>query len=243
MNTSGRKSNSISSRLAAVYLDAKRKVLDSGYAYEVDWQDDRSIRGLSESDFLSEAAWVVLSAGMREAVIRKLFPRVSRAFFNWTSAQAIVRNEAKCRADALRVFNHKGKINALIQIAATVHALGYNTVQKRLAADGLAFICELPYMGPATSYHLAKNLGLDVVKPDRHLLRVAKATSFPTPDELCRTIAAFTGERLSVVDLVIWRYATLDRQYVQHFASVGLDKKRNIGNHRNRSSHQSCDTL
>ena len=53
--------------------------------------------------------------------------------------------------------------------------------------------------------------------PARALGRVAEAAKFPSPFELCCAIADATGERLSVVDIVIWRYATLDAQYLSLF--------------------------
>ena len=76
----------------------------------------------------------------------------------------------------------------------------------------------LPFMGPATSYHLAKNLGLDVVKPDRHLLRITDVTGYQSPYEMCCDIAKVTSDKLSVIDLVIWRFATIQRQYLDHFS-------------------------
>ena len=75
-------------------------------------------------------------------------------------------------------------------------------------------------MGPVTACHLAKNLGLDVVKPDRHLLRIAAVTGYQSPYEMCCDIAKVTSDKLSVIDLVIWRFATIQRQYLDHFSGV-----------------------
>ena len=54
-----------------------------------------------------------------------------------------------------------------------------------------------------------KNLGFDVVKPDRHLLRLASSLGFDSPEELCAEIAYEFGEPAAVVDIVLWRYCTL----------------------------------
>ena len=72
---------------------------------------------------------------------------------------------------------------------------------------------ELPYIGPVTSYHLAKNLGLHVVKPDRHLMRIAHITGHTSPFEMCSKVANTVGDSLAVIDLVFWRYATLNKDY------------------------------
>ncbi len=44
------------SRLAYAYLCAREFVLQRGYANEVEWQRNRSIDAVTESDFLREAA-------------------------------------------------------------------------------------------------------------------------------------------------------------------------------------------
>jgi hypothetical protein len=76
------------------------------------------------------------------------------------------------------------------------------------AIDKLAFIEILPWIGPITRWHVAKNFGLDVIKPDRHLVRVATAASC-TPQALCAKIAAHTGDCLPLVDTVLWRAGNL----------------------------------
>ena len=63
----------------------------------------------------------------------------------------------------------------------------------------------MPFMGPATSYHLAKNLGFQVAKPDRHLNRISESNGFKNAHELCEAIASQTREPISVVDGVLWR--------------------------------------
>ena len=62
-----------------------------------------------------------------------------------------------------------------------------------------------------TCWHLAKNLGFQVAKPDRHLIRISKKAGFATPNDLCAAVAEVTGEPINVVDLVLWRYAALNR--------------------------------
>lgn len=65
--------------------------------------------------------------------------------------------------------------------------------------------CEsLPWIGKITKYHLAKNLGADVAKPDRWLVRLAEAEG-DTVDGLCQRLARETGDRVATVDVVLWR--------------------------------------
>jgi hypothetical protein len=76
------------------------------------------------------------------------------------------------------------------------------------AADKLSFFESLPWIGPITKYHLAKNFGVECCKPDRHLVRIARQYDM-TPDELCRKLAEETGNSVNTVDTVLWRAANL----------------------------------
>lgn len=205
-------------KIIDAYLIAKEAVIEKGFAEEIDWQDEVRFSNVTESDFLREAAWVVLSSGMRETVIRLKFPAISTAFYSWQNARKIVFNSEICRNRALKVFRHQKKIDAIISIAEQILAQGFSVFKMNVQREGVKFIQSFPFMGPATSYHLAKNIGLDVVKPDRHLLRVAATTSFESPKLLCEEISKLVGDRVSVVDLVIWRFATLNPNYTEYFA-------------------------
>ena len=199
------------------YLTARETVVNRGFAAEIDWQESRCLASLSESEFLKEAAWVVLSAGMREAIIRRIFQNFSLAFLNWTSAEAITQNRRICEADAIKIFNHPRKVSAIGAICEKVERAGFVIFRSSIQSKGADFLQELDFIGPITKFHLAKNIGLNVVKPDRHLVRLAKATNFDDPRDLCETIAEITGDKLSVIDVILWRYATLNPQYIAFF--------------------------
>jgi len=203
--------------LSERYLTAKETVIERGFAPEVDWQTTASFHDINETDFLRESSWVILSAGMRETVIRQRFPAISAAFLNWTGAEEIHRNKTKCRNDALSVFAHSRKISAIISLATKVFSKGFERIKSDIRAGGTEYLQEFDYIGPITCFHLAKNLGLDVVKPDRHLVRLAIAAEYESPLELCREISEETGDRLAVVDLVLWRFATIQADYAQLF--------------------------
>jgi len=200
-------------RLVGFYLLAKSVVLGEGFRDEVEWQDRLQFCEVGESHFLREAAWVVLSSGMRETVIRRKFAAFSIAFYDWSSARRISKHAQLCKKNASRVFAHVGKIDSIIEIARLIDSQGFEAFKGRVGTEGVAFLRSLPFIGPTTSFHLAKNIGLEVVKPDRHLLRISTLAGWSSPAELCSAISGATGDRLSVVDLVVWRYATLNPGY------------------------------
>ena len=69
--------------LASVYLNAKERVIQAGFADEIDWQEEVSLEDVDEHTFLRECAWVVLSAGFREGILRRRFQDISKAFLEW----------------------------------------------------------------------------------------------------------------------------------------------------------------
>jgi len=220
-----------SEEAAVGYLLAKAQVIRAGFAGEIDWQDDLSFGNISEADFLRETAWVILSSGFRESVVKRCFGSVSESFLFWSNAQSICSSRRLCRMHALRHFNNPKKIDAILSAAALVAEEGFYRIKARILKEGVTFLRQMPFIGEITSYHLAKNIGLSVVKPDRHLVRVARRAGYKCPTSLCEAIASIVCEKLSVIDLVIWRFATINRNYADIFIQLGrrTTRKGNIG--------------
>lgn len=205
-------------RLINQYVDAREFVIANGFDGEIDWQFGLDFSVTGECDFLREGAWVILSSGMREAVIRQKFYDISTAFMGFSSAIEIVRNYDVCRIKALRVFNHTKKIDAILSMSWRVAMDGFQKVKHSTEHYGVDYLRSFDFIGPATGYHLAKNLGLSVSKPDRHLCRVAEVSGFDSVQHLCEEISMATGDPVPVVDLVIWRFATLRSDYKNWFS-------------------------
>lgn len=202
------------------FLYAKQCVIQSGYSDEILWQESTNFNLIDEKTFLKEAAWVILNSGMRESLIRKLFSRISACFFKWESAERITKKKDYCIAKALSIFNNVGKIRAIATLAEDVYRKGIDRVKLEIRETGIDRIMCYPFMGKATSYHFAKNIGLDFAKPDRHLLRIAAVAGYECPLVMCQELAQEIGEKTSVVDLVFWRFATLDKDYLRIFGDA-----------------------
>ncbi len=202
--------------LAEKYIAAKEMVILRGFAHEIDWQDSVRWSNLDETTFLREYAWVVLCSGFRESLIRQRFPSISQAFLNWSSASEIVVDTPGCRRKALSIFGHQRKIEAIISTCQLIHTSGFDVFRLKIESEGIRFLKSLPYIGAATAFHLVKNLGLDLAKPDRHLTRIADSLGFDSPQQLCEQISTIVGDRISVVDIVLWRFAVIDADYLKH---------------------------
>ena len=53
---------------------------------------------------------MILSAGMRETVIRSKFDKISHAFLEWQSAREITKRRSDCEKKALAVFANVRKV-------------------------------------------------------------------------------------------------------------------------------------
>jgi hypothetical protein len=167
-----------------------------------DWEWSQALRPpTDERALLCEYTWVVLNSGMKNTVARKIMDRVWPLL---SSGQAISG-----------AFGHKGKVSALEDTWARryqrfnefrdIGIAGFERYDSAVqVAKILGWCRSLPWIGEITKYHLAKNLGVDVAKPDRWLVRLADAEG-ETVDGLCARLAAATGDRVATVDVVLWR--------------------------------------
>jgi hypothetical protein len=165
--------------------------------------------------FFSEYVWVVHATGFSAKAVGKFMPRLMNAYgpwgtLAWTASEIVVKRVST-------VVNNPQKIKAVHAMAglmaAGVKAQDWG-VWKRENLDSPEKLAKLPYIGKVTCYHLGRNIGLlDCVKPDLHLIRMAKHWGFKTCEEMCRAVQP-KGVPLGIVDLAFWyaasTFGTLD---------------------------------
>jgi hypothetical protein len=201
--------------VARAYLEAKKYLYEYGYFDEIEWQYEVNISQINEKSFLEEYAWVVLNTGMSEKIIRKIYPYISSSFFHWSSVKKIVKHCDSCKNNALKFFNNKKKIEAIIETSKFIYDKNFNIFLEEIKNNDIDYLRRLPYIGPITSFHLAKNIGFSVSKPDRHLVKLAKILCYNSVNDMCNTIYFFTDEPINVIDIVLWRYATLKDDFYE----------------------------
>jgi hypothetical protein len=203
--------------LCILYRGARRLTVLAGDGQNVAYFSGLTPDLLLERDFLREVTFAIFCSGFREATLQRKWPALRRAFDDWDSPEAILHSRDLVRAQALDVFNSERKVDAALTAVEMVAADGWDQIQDLLAQAGPHYLTRFPMIGPVTCYHVARNLGIDCVKPDRHLLRIAEAAGYEGqqgPDEMCRMIGAVERHRIGVVDFCLWRWATLTPDYV-----------------------------
>ncbi|MCK4521400.1 MAG: hypothetical protein KAU20_02415 [Nanoarchaeota archaeon] len=174
----------------AEYNKIKKDVIDKGYIKDIQWAQNIK-PPTAAAEFCIEYIHVVINSGMKNQIANEIFKRVIQAIHQGV--------------DIARVFNHTGKVNAIKSVWIKRHKIWEEYQKTDLK---LSYLQTLPYIGNITKYHLARNLGTDCCKPDRHLMRIA-AKYHSTPEELCGELSEKSGDRIGVVDVVLWRAGNL----------------------------------
>ena len=170
------------------YTQAKQYLLSTEYKAEVEWcQRLKPFESVTAEQFFSHYVYVVIDSGMREQVARKTY-------------------EKFCKTFDFNVIGHLGKRKA-IQEAFRSFPKWFEELKQ--SDNKIEYLETLPWIGPITKFHLARNMGIDTVKPDRHLVRLARRFGYKDPLEMCVEIQKATQERLGVIDVVLWRYCNL----------------------------------
>lgn len=171
------------------YQRAHNRVVAAGYQSEINWcRDMTTIEQCTPKQFFEQYVWCVLNAGMKEQVAGKIYAR----YFEKLDPTTI---------------GHLGKRAAIVK-AVENYPEWFGKLKT--TPYKIEYLQSLPWIGPITKYHLARNIGIDCVKPDRHLVRLAKYYGFDSPLAMCEEIQRFIPyERLGTIDIILWRDCNL----------------------------------
>lgn len=139
-------------------------------------------------DFALETIYVICNSGMKHAVAVLIYNRIR-----------VLLNEGKPVKG--NVLGKSGKAAAIDKIW-TERVRFY--AEYMAAPDKVAYARTIPWIGGITCYHVAKNFGAQVAKPDVHLKRLADLEGV-TAQELCERLARETGHKVPAIDTVLWR--------------------------------------
>lgn len=147
---------------------------------------------LDATDLAFRVAFVIVSTGMKFTVASSVWIRVKAALIENGEVGDSFRNVKKKAAIDL-VFRERDRFFDEFLVA-----------WRDGTEATIEFCRNLPYLGTITKFHLAKNLGIDVAKPDIWLERVAKASAEEV-QAMCARLSRQSGDNVSTVDYVIWR--------------------------------------
>jgi hypothetical protein len=157
-----------------------------GHQAVIDWSENIAPPDTAE-EFAEAAIYVICNSGMRVTIGAVIADKC---------IDAVKAGQSSCA-----LYGHTGKCQAIDDIWQRRQGL-FEAFQS--SEDPIATLQQLPWIGPVTRYHLAKNLGFDVAKPDVHLERLARRDR-TTTGALCQRLARQTGYRIATIDTILWR--------------------------------------
>ena len=176
----------------AFFRDAFQRIKDAGYGWEVEAVEKRDIRTLTPEEFYRQYVFVVFSTGMKNQVADKMYLKFMQGGRN----PELIRHPQKKKAIERANLEYRNWFQDLMG-----------------SQDKVGVISSLPFIGPVTRFHLARNIGLlDYAKPDRHLNRLAARFGFADAQALCDFVGKTVGLPAGVVDVILWRNVNLGVQ-------------------------------
>jgi len=194
------------------FFDLEKKIKDLGAASDAQSFDEiRNMlshpRRFSPSAFADMCAYVILAGGFSQKTAKRIHKNIM---------DYIYKNGADF--DALfQMFHNKNKINAICKIWNERDAVCDGFYKCASDDARLAYLAQLPHIGKITANHLARNLGIDVVKYDVWIRRLGalyagiRCTEELTPeiksacDDMFAHMVAVTGLPRGYIDVVLWK--------------------------------------
>lgn len=197
------------------YFEKALEFARAHYPDEINSASSVRFDDVAPEQFFREYVWVVHATGFSAKAVGNFMPRLMRAYGDFRTLSREPFDESFERVKA--VCNNRQKASAVHKTASLmVDGIGQNGwaefKRKKLGATDL--LSELPYVGKVTCFHLGRNIGLlECVKPDLHLIRMARHWGFQDCESMCAAVRP-DGMPLGIVDLVLWyaasTFGTLD---------------------------------
>ena len=169
---------------------------------------------LSPDCFAFECAYVILAGGFSQKTAKKIHSVICEKLLSGANVD-----------DLFNVFHNKNKINAIYKIWQNRKELCVEYYNQKTLDDKLNFIQKLPHIGKITANHLARNLGVDIVKYDIWIQRLGvvyagKPEFFMRVDngklnteikkycdDMFSHMVCVTGLPRGYIDVVLWKSA------------------------------------
>lgn len=169
---------------------------------------------LSPGCFAFECAYVILAGGFSQKTAKKIHSVICEKLLSGANVD-----------DLFNVFHNKNKINAIYKIWQNRKELCVEYYNQKTLDDKLNFIQKLPHIGKITANHLARNLGVDIVKYDIWIQRLGvvyagKLEFFMRVDngklnteikkycdDMFSHMVCVTGLPRGYIDVVLWKSA------------------------------------
>ena len=197
------------------FFDLERKIKDMGADSDAQSFDEiREMlahpRRLAPDAFAEMCAYVILAGGFSQKTAKRIHKNIM---------DYIYKNGADFDA-IFQMFHNKNKVSAICKIWNERCALCDGFYKCENDDDRVAYLATLPHIGKITANHLARNLGVNIVKYDVWIRRLGAQyagirrideNGKLTPDvkracdDMFAHMVAATGLPRGYIDVVLWK--------------------------------------
>lgn len=185
-------------------------VISEGFQWEIDLVENRHFKDITSQHLAWNFLFCALgSSGLNNKVVQKQYDRFVFEHNGGKNAFNTIPN-IRIRNAVSFVWANKDSILADLRRKN-------NTGEYRIE-----YIRTLPQMGPKTAYHFARNIGIDCIKPDIWMNRLAEKyecwnlnEGYVDPLRMCEDIQkrlpvpGIPYYRIGTIDVILWRYCNL----------------------------------
>lgn len=184
--------------------------------YDTKWVHEVSPDCIAVQEFFVEYIWVVYACNFKVAYLERLWDPLRQAYGSYETL------DMSRMQTVLNIINNKAKWKAVYRTAIKMQFLGWDEFKKAYlnSIDSLTW---LDFIGPVTKFHLARNLGFDVAKPDRWMCRMAEKLGWENVASMCDYLAKKHGLKVKEVDIILWKYSS-----DLGLGGTGCTKRRNV---------------
>lgn len=194
------------------FFDLEKKIKDLGADSDAQSFDEiremlSTPRRFTADEFAIMCAYVILAGGFSQKTAKRIHKNIM---------EYIYKNGADFDA-IFQMFHNKNKVSAICKIWENRAGLCDGFYNCATDSEKIDYLSKLPHIGKITANHLARNLGVDVVKYDVWIRRLGalyagiRRMDELTPevkracDDMFSHMVSVTGLPRGYIDVVLWK--------------------------------------
>jgi hypothetical protein len=172
--------------------------------FDTKWVLKISPDTITPSCFFKEYVWVVYASNFKVNILEKYRINLYQAYGDYRTLD-ITRKDA-----VLSVINNLSKWNAVLDTAKKLKYIGWKGEFgfKEIYLSSIDSMTVFKFIKDITKFHLARNLGFDVAKPDRWMQRIRDQFECLSVKEMCQYLSSKYNMPVKQIDLILWKYAS-----------------------------------
>jgi len=185
---------------------------------------------LTSRQLYAEMSFSILASGFRVETVNKKWQIFSEIFHNWNLDElfeksnlvgcmtgGVALKDLRILEGALHIFNNKRKVNAILWNGTRLFLIESEGRWPQVRAgiyEDVDTLKQFIYIGDILKYHIARNIGIDTIKPDLHIKRIAEHYDLD-PFEMAKDLSKHFKIPEHTVDTILWRYG--ERGLIEEF--------------------------